>query len=206
MIEGIRIGVYGASGSGKTTKALALIENQQRVIATTTKPKDFVARGFVLIDVDDVAEAIRANYASGFKFVVHLTYKEEVSKLDTVAEAVFKIQQAATRLGWRRTVTIVADELATSFPNPMKDEFYGFGRVCSEGRDWSIHVIGITQRIKEICMTWRGNQTGFYVFRPGDPTDMQTMLNMVPKALHDRLQRLPDYKFIYVEQGRVATG
>lgn len=197
-----RIGVFGASGSGKTTKALELIRRNSRMIISTPFADDFSSvRPTRCADVKDLARKLRANFSQGFKLVLEPTYAAEPHVLHEVSELIRTVQIAS---GCVAPILLVADELNTSFPvTALPADLKGFGELCSRGRHWNVSIIGITQRVAEVNTRWRGNMSGFYAFRQQERRDIAAVTSMLPPGYSTPAA---NFDYLYVSGGHVTKG
>lgn len=204
MAQPVRIGVYGASGSGKSTKAEELIRNAPRVIAFD--PMDEWRRhGFATVPAARFRDALLRHWNDRpLRLAVIPSYGQEAQDLHHVSDA---IKDAQERTGGRAPITLVADELNTAFPvTSLPSELQGFGWLCSRGRHVGVSIIGVTQRIAEVNTRWRGNTSGFYLFRQADARDLATANGMILPQFKRDLAGLRNFEFLYVEAGRVLRG
>jgi len=206
MTDAVRIGVYGASGSGKTTKARELVSSLRRLVVFD--PLDEWARkGWArCTTVAGVRQALRRGWSKGFRvtFVPPAMGERrglhDLSVLMRDAQAPFRREQGPR-------LTLLVDEMNTAFPvNNLPDELYGFPELCSRGRHYGISIIGVSQRIAEVHTRFRGNMTAAYFFRQGDARDVATVSAMIGPQHKDAVRRLSNYEYMFFRGGQVAKG
>jgi ABC-type dipeptide/oligopeptide/nickel transport system ATPase component len=208
MQQAVRIGVYGASGSGKTTKANELIKNLDRVIVfdpVENFPDDN------MITVHSVAElyvTLRNVWKTGFR-IRYVPYMGAVAVKDLhdLSVALLNLQMNVKGNINGAHITLVVDEMNTAYPvSAMKKEHWGFGEICSRGRHYRINVIGISQRMAEVNNQFRGNMTACYLFRNAHQNDRKAAESLIGSEYKEKLRSQPNFKYIYYQNGRIKTG
>lgn len=195
-----RIGIWGASGSGKSTYAKNLVNNRKRVIIFD--PLDEYTGQVVRGDVDGVRRAMRDNWG-GF----HVSYVppsgQEPRALSTLCRLLLKAQEPFKAGRSKLGLTLVVEELNLSFPvRGGASKSPGFAEVCSRGRHFGIEVVGISQRISEVDTRFRGNCSETVVFRQKGRRDIEVATQELGGAV-----KVPSENFTYVaEKGGVIIG
>lgn len=197
-----RIGVYGASGSGKSTKARELIVGVTRLVRFD--PFAEGARGAVQTDARGFRAALAKNWNAGFNINVVPSYGHEMADLHAISTA---IRDAQVQTGARAPITFLAEEINTAFPvTALPAQYPGFGELCSRGRHFNVNIIGVSQRIAEVNTRWRGNTSCFYVFRQGDARDVQAATAMLPPGWRNAVTQLQNFEYLFVNAGHVTRG
>jgi DNA helicase HerA-like ATPase len=201
----LRIGIVGASGAGKTTKALELIRQLPRVVLLSPFVDDYaLARPRTCASVREIEIELRKNWQRPFKLALSPAYGDEPTTLESVSALIVSAQRAS---GAGAPIALVVDELNAAFPvQALPRAFKSFGELCSRGRHYNVTLIGITQRMAEVSTRWRGNMSGFYTFRPADAVDVQTIGRMMPKGQAHQLASLQNFEYFYIESGRSIRG
>ena len=110
-----RVGIFGASGSGKTTKALELVKNIERLVVFD--PLDEFSYKFVkFTDIKSLKNAILRNYTSGFKvrFVPNLGQAKK--QLSEICVFLRLLQTGYKFSKFSSLITLYVDELDLGFP------------------------------------------------------------------------------------------
>lgn len=207
MTQPGRIGIYGASGSGKTTYAIRRIRNRRRmVIFNPLDDRDYVPLCKVTArSGEDVRAAMLADWG-GFT----VNYVPPVGREDRALSQLCKLLLAAQaprqRSGKGPGLTLVVDELNMAFPVAGGEaRCPGFAEVCSRGRHYGIEAFGITQRIAEVSTRWRGNTSEAVVFRQSGGPDVNAAVAVLgghkPAVL-----ALPDHRYLHKRGGAVTAG
>ncbi|MBI1220136.1 MAG: hypothetical protein GC186_16485 [Rhodobacteraceae bacterium] len=168
--EGERIGVWGASGSGKSAWTKRRLAGLGRV--AVFDPQDEYRRdGFARFDLASVAKMERHILAHWRDFRVCFVPPAgaEPDALSALAWYLVGVQDAAADQGKAfPKITLVAEELNLAFPTHGANKCRGFAEVCSRGRARHIEVIGVSQRVAEVAGRFRDNLTEHVVFRQAD--------------------------------------
>ena len=126
-----RVGIFGASGCGKTTKARELIKGLNRVIFFEPLADD-VRRlqkdGYsVICTFPELCRQIRLKFSRGFKLVYFPAVGNEEQQLSDISNWLMNIQSG---FGFSHAahITLVVDELDLSFPTgaSLKNPKNGF--------------------------------------------------------------------------------
>ena len=166
-----RVGVWGASGSGKSSYAKRLIRGARRVVIFD--PLDEYTGTTRVETIDGVRLAMRRNWA-GFRISYVPRAGNEPQKLSSLCKLLMFAQEPYRRGTMKLGLTLVVEEMNMTFPvSGGANKSPGFAEVCSRGRHYGIHVIGLSQRIAEVATRFRGNCTETVVFRQQGQRDMQ---------------------------------
>lgn len=163
-----RVGVWGASGSGKSAFVKQRLRGARRVVVF-----DPLAEypGTVLSVLDRVRLEMRRNW-SGFRVAYVPRAGSEAKSLSALSRLLMAAQQPFKDTGKGSGITLVVEEMNLAFPvSGGAARCPGFAEICSRGRHYGIEVIGVSQRIAEVDTRFRGNCTETVVFRQKGPRD-----------------------------------
>lgn len=198
----LRIGIYGASGSGKTSKANELLRDVRRLVRFDEFAADL--RGYVVTDAPRFRATLAKCWAGDFRIAVVPRIDREAADLHSVSRT---IRDAQLRTKGKLPLCLFIDEMSDAYPNQMLAAgLKGFTEISKKGRHWNVTVIGASQRVADVSTKWRGNTSAFYLFRPGDARDIQTMKAMLLPQHHGKLLALRDLEYLYVQSGQVMPG
>lgn len=208
-----RVGVFGASGSGKSTWAQRYIKQRKRVVVFDPQgefynPNTRAATGVqtVVHSLNEVNNAMIANY-HGFKVAYVPPSGAEEEYLSRLSFLVQKCQQPY--FGDppdAQYATLMVEEMSLSFINGRDERCPGFKHLCNMGRHYWIELVGVSQRFAQVSTTFRGNLSDTIVFRQNGGPDIAAALYWVGKANKDSLARLGKLEFLHVKQGEVTPG
>lgn len=165
-----RIGVWGASGSGKSSYVKAITGPQKRVVIFDPQG-EYPGKRVSLLD--DVRREIRNNWR-GFRISYQPPAGKEPKALSALCRVLMEVQRPFKEGRPGRPLALVVEEMNLSFPvagGAAKSP--GFAEVCSRGRHYGIEVWGVSQRIAEVDTRFRGNCTETVVFRQKGARDVQ---------------------------------
>jgi DNA helicase HerA-like ATPase len=166
-----RIGVWGRSGSGKSSYVKKLLKSQKRLVifdplaeygqALHVRTVEHRARN----SLDEVRQAMIANWA-GFRVAYVPPAGKEAAALS--AQQPFKDGKRGAKM-----LTLVVEEMNLSFPVAGgAQKCPGFADVCSRGRHYGIEIIGVSQRIAEVATRFRNNCDETVVLAQKGPRDL----------------------------------
>lgn len=199
-----RIGIFGASGSGKTTKAMEIVKNVKRVVFYDVLD-DLKFKKFETLP--ELKRYIMANYARGFKIRFVPSLVKACQDLSELCEFLQVLQEPYKQGTLQTQITLFVDELDHSFPlNTGKRLNPGFYNLCLRGRHYGINLVGVSQRMSFVDLPFRANLSDLFIFRLADYNDLSTATAILGKPYKSTLQALPNYKYIYKNsQGKIFT-
>lgn len=197
-----RIALYGASGSGKTTKLNALVKSDERVISFD--PAASVA-GRAFEDRRGFLRAILAAKGGPFRLVYRAPRgSDRERELAWLAGFVMNFQTGYYQGRSEKTLTLAIDEMSVCYPNvPGRPNNHPFTELCNMGRHYGVRLIGATQRPAEIGATFRGNVSTTYVFRLENDLDVDRVRKIIGLKSGDELKRLRPGECLRVENGQI---
>lgn len=180
--QGERYGLFGASGSGKTTKARELIRNTNRIVVFdsvkqewTQNCKSWLGRNaIVVLRIEDLRREIYRNWQKGFKIVFCPEFSKEVRQLDAVCNLIWQVQ-FGFGVAHNAKITLLVDEAQEAAPAGLKQvqSNHGALRMATMGRGKGVNFIVCSQRLKSVDINIRSNLTGLFLFRLSDLSDIQ---------------------------------
>lgn len=191
-----RVGIFGASGSGKTTKAKEITKGVKRLISFDALDN---LSGRAFTSLQELQRYIMANYAKGFRVRYVPSLGEAISDLSQLSGWLLRLQEPYKRGTLSTQITLFVDELDVSFPLNVskKDTKNKFYFLCCRGRHYGINIVGISQRMSLVDLPFRANLSDLFVFRLSDYNDLSTAAAMLGKPYKTTLSSLPNYKFVY---------
>lgn len=201
-----RVGIFGASGSGKTTKALDLVKDSRRLVVFDALD-EFTGKFPRKTNLDELKVYLIKNYAKGFRVAYVPPFGSEPRALSDLCDFLRRLQSGFKYNQHAAKITLFVDELNRSFPlgYSRQKPANGFCFVCNQGRHYGINVVGCSQRMSQVDMPFRANLSDLFVFRLADYNDIKCAVAMVGVPFKQQLLELPNYKYIYKnEQGGVV--
>lgn len=200
-----KIGVWGASGSGKSSWVKKTIASKRRVVVFDPLGE---YRGFVRVTTpDQVRQAMRADWA-GFRIAyTPARAGGEPDKLSKLCNGLLKAQKPyqLSEGKFGAQIILVVEEMNLCFPvHGGETKCPGFAEICSRGRHSGIPIIGVSQRIAEVSTRFRGNCDKSVVFRQKGPRDRAAAMAEIGCGL----DFLPKQNLDYVteEGGKIDRG
>ena len=205
-----RIGIWGGSGSGKSTRLKELLKGHDRQIVLDPLDDWKNEKGYRTVKtLKQLYAALKKNWNTGFKIVLSVDIEkyDPVDLLDQLSKALFVIQKPYNDKKDRRKLTLVVDEMADFFPNQgMKMQNHQFYPLSRKGRHYGINIFGASQRLAEVHPSFRGNARENYFFRQDEAIDVQRALSSLGSEYKADLLGLKDHEYLHKEQGTVKKG
>lgn len=175
--EAGRIGIWGRSGSGKSSYVKQLVAGKGRVVVFDPM-EEYEAEGFLRCKtIDDIRKAMIKNWSS-FRLCYVPTAGSEPKSLSALSRLLMAAQAPFKETGKGAKVTLVVEEMNTSFSVSSGVSLAkGFAEICSRGRHYGIEIIGISQRIAEVSTRFRGNCTQTVAFCQKGDRDIAAAAN-----------------------------
>ena len=211
MDEGLHIGCWGRSESGKSTRAKAIIRDEPRVVIFDTLDE---YKGVV---VHTPAELIRAvmKRPRAFKIIWKVKRGQDKEKsLDELAEVLFRLQEPYKASEGKRhpRLRLYVEEMALCFKNVRRGDT-PFNEMCNTGRHYGIYLLGVSQRMAEVSTTFRNTCAVNYFFPPRSSADIDAGADLLAvneeydlRAAKSALKRLEVHEYLRLEGRDVQRG
>lgn len=185
--DGQRIGIFGASGSGKTTKARELIKSCGRLIVFDPKQewlregRGWLRSPVIVSNLFEFKRAIQKRFTNPTFSIVYVPPLADAgAHLSALCNEIFKLQ-AGYKISHFSKITLLIDEAQEGIPagtsriNPR----HGALTIAKMGRDRGINMIVASQRIKTVDIGIRANLSAYFIFRLAELTDIQEAFQIV---------------------------
>lgn len=203
-----RIGLFGASGSGKTTKALELVKECRRLIVFDALD-DFTGKFTRIANFDYLKTYLIKNYSKGFRVAYVPPEGSEPFALSELCYFLRDLQRGFKFNQHQAKVTLFVDELNISYPLGYHNSKpkNGFSFVNLQGRHYGINVVGCSQRVSLVDLPFRSNLSDLFIFRCADVNDVKVAAQMLGSKFKQDIIELPNYKYFYKDiSGAVVRG
>lgn len=203
-----RVGIFGASGCGKTTKARKLTAGLNRIIYFDPLAELTNSAGVkAFYDIEKLKNALKKDFITGFKFDFVPTFGREIKQLNELCYFLLELQTGYKNGLHLAQVTLFVDELDIAFPSGItqREPQNGFAYLCRRGRHYGINLIGISQRPHQVDICFRGNCSGVYWFRHAEPSDIDVATRAIGKEYRETIRNLSNYQYIYKAGGQIYT-
>jgi DNA helicase HerA-like ATPase len=198
-----RIGIWGRSGSGKSTYAKALLAGRRRVVVFDPLEE---YPGTAATSLAGVLGALNKGWRGGFRVAFRPASDPEAA-LDRLAACLFLVQDGYRRGVHRLPLTFVVEEAAMAAPNVRRPvDMAGFAGLCARGRHYGIALIGISQRMAEVSTTFRGATSTDVFFPLRSEPDHQEALKLIGRRHEGALRALQNHDYLLATGGRVFRG
>lgn len=201
-----RIGVWGASGSGKSTYVKALLRGAGRVVVFD--PLDeYRAEGFTRCATVAEVKARMASSFGAFRLALVPPGGSEAPALDRLAKLLRYAQEPYREGAYSGALVLVVEEMNLCFPVASgAARAPAFADLCSRGRHYGIGLVGVSQRIAEVSTRFRGNCSETVVFRQGGWNDLKAAADALGFVKPDDLRGLQNHAFKRLYRGAVTDG
>lgn len=207
--EGKRIGLFGASGTGKTTKARILIGKICRLVVFDPKReweregKNWLSLFRPVYSLDELKKALKKSFSKRFQIVYIPRFGDEKKELDALCKYIYLLQ-SSYKTQHMAKITLFVDEAQMGIPagTSRNNPAHGALLLAQMGRDKGVNLIVASQRLKTVDINIRANLSSCYIFRLAELAD----INEANQIIHNKegLLRMADYQYFYRdEKGRV---
>jgi len=205
-----RIGIWGGSGSGKSTRLKELLAKDPYP-QIVLDPLDDWRTNKKYKTVHSPAELFREVKKRWFTkfmivYAVDLRKIDPQSAIDTVSKGLFLMQEPYNQGKDSRMINLIVDEMADFYPNKMSMQSNEFYHLSRKGRHYGVNIYGASQRLAEVHTSFRGNARENYFFRQDSAVDVQRALQSLGTEHKEALLSLKDHEYLHKEQGRVTKG
>lgn len=198
-----RLGVWGASGSGKSAFTKKRLKGLRRVVVFD--PMDEYTPFTRAASVDAVRLAMLRNWG-GFTVRYVPPAGRETDALSQLCRLLILAQSEVKETGRGDPLTLVVEEMNLAFPVAGGEQKCpGFAEVCSRGRHSKIAVIGLSQRLAEVSTRFRGNCDETVIFRQKGPRDVQAAM-AATGATKEAVSGLRNLDYLHERQGTITKG
>lgn len=207
-MDGRKIGVFGMTGMGKSTRLKAMLKDRRRVVVFDTQG-EYAGNGCAALATN--AAELRAHLARGWGGSFSVAYQpmpgQEAAALHGLCVFLLACQEPYKAGADRRPLTFVVEEMDKSFPvSALPRELFGMTDMCNRGRHYGIEVIAASQFPAQVSSTFRANMSEVYCFRLGFHSHRASMLEIFGPAYRDKLAQLAPHEYLRFCDGDVTEG
>ena len=204
--DGERIGLFGSSGCGKTTKGRQLIKSSKRLVIYDPK-EEWAYKASLWLGKCDLVNNFEAflnvlskKWKRGFKIVYTPRAGKEVSDLDKVAKVIYQAQTMTSP-----QITLFVDEAQDGVPAGigMRDPSNGVLAIARKGRDRGINLIVAAQRVKGVDIGIRANLSYCYFFRLRELADIKEANQLIHDI--DGLLSMQNFEYWLIDKNGCKT-
>ncbi len=200
-----RMGIFGASGTGKTTLAQSLITPKLATRLIVFDPMGEYKDPSIkkMATINDLVKHVRNNFGSfRVSYVPPATARADaLNKLSAVA---LKIQAPYQDKPEGKLLTFLVDELHLGLPLHGESKCPHFGELNTHGRHFHIDIIGVSQRIAKCGMDFRSQLTQSVIFALGAPQDVAAASALGYQA--KTIESLVNFQWISKKDGVISHG
>lgn len=200
-----RIGVWGASGSGKSTYVKRMIATRRRVIVLD--PMAEYSKGGLsqASSVEAVRKAMVKDW-TGFRIALAPRAGREADYLNSLCHLILMAQKPYVDGKSKLGLSLVVEEMNTAFPvHGGERKCPMFADMCSRGRHFGVEIIGVSQRMAEVSTRFRGNCTETVILRQQGKNDLNTSAETTGIDVA-KLRALKNLEFLHYKAGDVTAG
>lgn len=204
--DGQRVGIFGASGSGKTTKARGILKACRRLIIFDSVKNEWVINAqkwlgkkpLVISTTGDFLRALKKVFCRpDFLIVFRPNYGQEMDDLNEICGILFRAQ---TNYGitHNASLTLFVEEAQEAIPSGLariNPKHYAL-LLARMGRAKGINLVIASQRIKTVDITFRANLNVYYIFRLAELSDINEANQFIKNK--DALMKLPNGAYFFI--------
>ena len=200
--------IWGARGSGKSTKAREIAEQFDCCLALDPIGDWGKEPGWKPVPtLQAMADTITANWQSGFKLAYTPPTGKEAGALHHISELLMQFQAGYHSGQHTRKICLLTDEMAEAYSNAhaMREDLPGYKRAILQGRHYGLELVGISQRPQDVAARFRDNAAVTYAFALHDARARAVIGQTIGKEADD-LGRFERFDYLRIEAGVVAKG
>lgn len=204
-----KIGVWGGTGSGKSTRVKELTAKNNRLIVIDPIGDYEREGGFTgYKTLRGLYTAMKKNWNKGFRLVLTVPRgTDPKAQLEQLANDLFLIQKPYYEGKDNRIITLVIEEMSICYPEKtLGASERSVLELINLGRHYGIEIIGVSQRIAEVKKNFVGNASEHYFFRMGAAVDNNAALRLIGNDHKAAIQSLQNHHYIHFCQGQVSKG
>lgn len=205
--DAIRLGFFGASGSGKTYRAKQLCKGLKRLVVFDPTPEvDWATETQDgVFYVDEGIEFLKNHFESGFRVCIVPRFGKETQELNSLCLCLISLQRQYCDHGAK--ITLVVDEMDLSFNTGimLRNPRNYFGYLCRRGRHLGVNLLGLSQRINQVDTTFRANLSGVYLFQHTELIDIKQALALLGARAKEKFLNLRPREYIYKQGSFLKT-
>ena len=206
-----RIGIWGGSGSGKSTRLKELLRKDPcpEIVLDPLDDWKHEKKYKTVHSIQELYREVKRRWHTPFKIVFSVDVRriDPVQTLDELSKGLFVIQEPYNKRKNTRMLNLIVDEMADFFPNQgAKMQSHEFYHLSRKGRHYGINIYGASQRLAEVHPSFRGNARENYFFRQDQAIDVQRALQSLGSEYKADLLGLKDHEYLHKVQGQVTKG
>lgn len=149
-------------------------------------------------DLDKVVSFLRLNFEKDFILIYVPKCNAEEKELDILSKIIIQAQNGFKIGRHSRKITFVADELDMGFKSGycQRNTDSNFAFICKRGRHYGVNLVGISQRINQVDICFRGNLSAIFLFRMAESRDVATVNNYLGSEFGSQFKELNNYEYI----------
>jgi hypothetical protein len=202
------ISIFGARGSGKSTRAKEMLNDprRKRVIVYDIKAEYPFKK---IRGAQEFAKFMRVNWRKDFKISYVPEAKEKPQHIIELSELCYALvhqQEDDYRDKIARDLTLLVEEMSISAPNQKYPVGQGgFEYAVNVGREWGIEIIGVSQRPAQVNPDYRGNASEVYYFALSDGLDEAVAKQKIGEHAA-KLKSMQPHNYIKFYRGNIKYG
>lgn len=200
--DGERVGIFGASGSGKTTKARQLIKDCRRLVIFDPK-EEWLLKGSEWLSgkidyvnsINTFFDILKKRWKTGFKIVFTPQTGREQIDASIISRMIYMSQSASSP-----NITLLIDEAQDAVPSGIafKDPTNGVISIARKGRDRGINLIVVSQRVKAVDIAVRANLSYTYFFKLRELADLKEANQLINNF--DALCSMENFDYFLIDK------
>jgi energy-coupling factor transporter ATP-binding protein EcfA2 len=212
MSNGERLGIFGRSGSGKSSLMNEILLSQNRVILfdfLNTRRPFAKKNGFKeCTTLKDMKHAFIKGYGKGFRIWYRPPIKNQVKALHELSDWLFSVSSMRSDLGFDLPmITLAVDEMSNCYPvTRLPDNLQGFTHLCKAGRHFNINIVGATQRPAQVSTEFRGQLDRIALLSLNVPADFEAVRKLGGPEAEKMVREMPKYNYVLLDNGQLTHG
>ncbi len=187
--------ILGMKGSGKSTKARTIMQDQRRKI--WIDPMFEHSDGVIVKSFGDLVQYVEPLRHNNYSVILRTTEDGEAEKLITL------LTRGEPGESLLPGATVMIDELdrlcsPTSVPE-------GIRRLANYGRHFGVSVVGVSRRPKSIARDFTANADRIIIGKVQEPADLKYIEEFTNHAFVERAAQVENFQFVEWPDGEAKT-
>ena len=179
--------IFGRRGSGKTTLAKELVNQEDRLIVFDTL-SEYDGKGVLITDIFDLASYIKKNHTKNFRII--FCPLDLTNNFDYICEFIYLI-------GNLTFVIEEVDAFCSPFSNPIP-----FQKIIRYGRHKNISITTTTRRPAEMSRLLSSQANRIISFVQHEPRDIAYLKSIIGQEA-EKIKDLKDHQYLEYFNGQI---
>lgn len=200
----LTLGIFGRSGSGKSSLLKEALRGETRVVAFDPM-LDLTGPGWKSMS-GQVAPVAQQALKSRVRVSYHPAKGvSAVKALNALSGAILGVQQGFRDGKHKHKILFVVEEMAKSFPLHAGKDAPNFVEICDRGRHYGIRLCGVSQGVNKTGIDFRDRLDAVCVLAQMRRGAQETAADLVGEHWHS-VRDLQNFEYLAYQNGTLTRG